>query len=419
MDDFRALLATLFLATITSACFSQIPAELKLTPQQWHEDLLFYARELPARHLNAFHYTSKEAWEAAVAKLDATLAHADADQVYVGFRRLSALIGDGHTAVSYPPDWAGKTIFPLVISRFNNEYRVIKASPELQRAIGSRVVRINSTTIDDAVTRLMLLTPQDELPALQSLLVESMLVHPRILHGDDILPTHDAATYTLVDDAGREFSVEAHAVPTDSAKIDDWPMAYSSPPLSAQHPTENFYFQYLAESRTVYCNVRLIRDLDAPSKNLVTYLNQHQNEIDKLVIDLRQNGGGDFNVGIKRLVHPLRDLGWLNKKGHLFVLIGPRTFSAAMSNATHFRAQTNAILVGMPVGEKPNSSAEKRTVNLPNSHWVASYSIRFYKFVDESSENIVRPDQQVEQTWEQFKQGADPALEWVLSGGRH
>ncbi len=72
---------------------------------------------------------------------------------------------------------------------------------------------------------------------------------------------------------------------------------------------------------------------------------------DKLVIDLR-NSGGDYNVGLKYLIEPLRKESKINRRGHLFVLIGADTFSAAMSNAAQFRAMTNAMLVGQPIGER-------------------------------------------------------------------
>jgi hypothetical protein len=128
---------------------------------------------------------------------------------------------------------------------------------------------------------------------------------------------------------------------------------------------------------------------------------------------MRQNGGGDYTVGLRYLVRPIRELSSINKKGHLFVLIGLRTFSAAMSNAAHFRAQTAALLVGQPIGEKPNSYQESRRTKLPNSHLTLCYSVRFYRFV-EGGENLIRPDQEIAPSWTEFKGGRDPVLEWVL-----
>jgi hypothetical protein len=97
---------------------------------------------------------------------------------------------------------------------------------------------------------------------------------------------------------------------------------------------------------------------------------------DKVVIDLRQNGGGDYDHGLRYLVHPPQADKKINRKGHLFVLIGPGTFSAAMSNAAQFRTMTNAALVGKPIGDRPNK--------------------------------------QIEQSWKDYKIGYDNALEWIL-----
>jgi hypothetical protein len=116
---------------------------------------------------------------------------------------------------------------------------------------------------------------------------------------------------------------------------------------------------------------------------------------------------------LKHIIVPIRDLPEINKKGHLFVLIGPYTFSAGMSNAAQFRSETNAILVGEPIGEKPNSYQESREMRLPNSQWVVRYSTKAYKFVS-GSENVVKPDKEIDRSWLEFKAGRDPVLEWVL-----
>lgn len=96
------------------------------------------------------------------------------------------------------------------------------------------------------------------------------------------------------------------------------------------------------------------------------------------------------------------------------MLIGPNTFSAAMSNAAQFRSMTAATLVGETIGERPDSYQESRQFKLPNSHFVVSHSSRFYKFVPEG-ENVVAPDKEIISTWEDFKNGRDAALEWVLA----
>jgi len=388
---------------------SETPAP---SPQQWREDLRFLERELPRRHKNAFHFISREAFEAEVAALDPRLEGMDFDQVFVALRVIAASIGDGHTGVSLPES-TPPLQFPLIIAKYGDDYRVAGVAPGMEKSLGARVIKIGDVPVTEAAERCFSTTPQDEYPWYGMTIVNSFLANARMLHGLDVIPSHDTARYTLAGADGQEFTIDVHSMTaSDYSKI-PWIYPYTHGPLSTEHPGERFWFTYVAADRTVYCDVRVMRDLGTPAKALMTYLKEHAADVDKVVIDLRQNAGGDFNEGLHHLVEPLRDNARINRKGHLFVLIGPRTFSAAMSNATHFRYQTQAMLVGSPIGEKPNSYAEKDQMTLPHSHMVVTYSVKLYNFV-ERGENIVRPDQEIQGSWDDFKAGRDPALDWIL-----
>jgi hypothetical protein len=107
----------------------------------------------------------------------------------------------------------------------------------------------------------------------------------------------------------------------------------------------------------------------------------------------------------------LRDL---NRKGHLFVLIGPLTGSAAIVNATQFHTMTNAILVGEPIGAKPTEFTELRTMTLPHTRFVVGYSVRFYDF-SFNQDNIVTPDREIKPTWDDVKNGRPVVMDWCLN----
>src|ERR1700689_3302951 len=72
---------------------------LSLSKEQRHQDLSFLASELPKRHANAFHFISREGFEAEVAELDGKLDHLNDDEIYVGMDRVANSIGDGHTYI--------------------------------------------------------------------------------------------------------------------------------------------------------------------------------------------------------------------------------------------------------------------------------------------------------------------------------
>jgi hypothetical protein len=377
-----------------------------LTKAQWREDLEFLARELPKRHANAFHHTARERFEAEVASLSQRLHTMDADEIYVGLDRIANLVGDGHTYVEFPDDVAR---LPLQVKRFGDQYHVTAVTAGLESALGSRIVRIHKTPIANVRERLLAMTPQDETPFLAEGRVESFLTLGIALHGCRIIPDRSIANFALVDEMGRELIVEVRAVAPDSKP--KWIPAFREPPLYRQRPDETFWYTYLPEARTVYCSFRGYNDLGKRSVGLLKLVSERRP--DKLVIDMRQNGGGDYTVGLRHLVRPIRELPEINRKGRLFVLIGPQTFSAAMSNAAHFRYQTAALLVGQPIGEKPNSYQESRRVKLPNSHLALCYSVRFYRFV-EDGENLIRPDREIIPSWADYKIGKDPVLEWVM-----
>jgi hypothetical protein len=380
---------------------------LNLTKAQWHEDLAFLARELPKRHANAFHSISREKFEAEVGALDQRLDQLNSDEIYVGMDRIANLIGDGHTYIRFPEDYAN---LPVDIVRFGDDYRVVATANGNEKALGARVIKIEDTPSARAHEILLSLTPSDETDVLRNARANGFLTIGILLHGIGIVRDRNLVRYTLADDDGKEFAVNIHSV-VRSDRL-NWKYPYKAAPLFRQKPDEDFWYSYLPESHTVYCNFRGYKDLGQHSKALFDLIKQQHP--DKLVIDMRMNGGGDYNVGLRHMVHPIRDLPDINRKGHLFVLIGSDTFSAAMSNSAHFRYQTNAILVGQQIGEKPNSYQEAREMKLPNSRWTVRYSVKFYKFVDDG-ENLIRPDQEIIPSWDDYKSARDRVLDWVLN----
>jgi hypothetical protein len=380
-----------------------------LTAAQWHEDLKFLATKLPRKHANAFHFISREQFELEVADLDRKLNGMDPDQIYIGMDRIVNSIGDGHTHMRLPSDHAK---LPIEVARFGSDYRVVATTPAYEEALGARVIRVDDTTIAHVHDLLLPLTPGDETTALRESRISDLLTIGMVLHGVGVSPDRDKAIYTLADDNGREFSLTVHSIQPGEVSTVSSIKAFERPPLFLQKPDDSFWYTYLFDRQTVYCSFRGYKELAQRAKGLFELIQQQR--ADKLVIDMRLNGGGDYTQGLKYLIHPIQKLPEINRKGHLFVLVGARTFSAAMSNAAHFRYQTEAILVGQEIGEKPNSYQEGRGMTLPNSHWTVRYSVKFYRFVN-GGENVIRPDQEIAPSWNDYKSGRDPVVDWVLA----
>src|SRR5262245_16148528 len=115
---------------------AQIPT---LNKDQWREVPKVFAKELPKRHKNLYHATSREQFERAVAELDAAIPSLQDHQIIVRMHQIAAMVGDGHTGVHLPPYFKR---YPIRLYWFGHELRVTAAAKEYQDSLGTRVVKL-------------------------------------------------------------------------------------------------------------------------------------------------------------------------------------------------------------------------------------------------------------------------------------
>ncbi len=410
-----SLVTLLCCGLIPIQCHAQRNAQTPtLNKEQWREDLRYFAKELPKRHKNLYHATSREQFERAVAELDAAIPSLQDHQIIVRMQQIAATVGDGHTGVHLPPYFKR---YPIGLYLFGRELRVTGAAREYQNSLGTRLVKIGALGIDEVQTRILSCFPtaENENEWYVMSTGPAFIMVPEVLHALGIVPELAHAPFTFEDEQGKQFTLEVSPV--------EVPILGGAPtlrllslakeePLYRQKRGERFWFSYLPDSQTVYVSFRGYNSLGENARKLFQFVDS--NPTKRLVIDIRQNGGGDFFEGRKHLIRPLKERPAINQKGHLFVIIGRQTFSAAMVNAIDFRKETNAILVGEPIGERPNSYSENDEMTLPNSRLVVSYSTRYYKFLEEDVPAVM-PDKRIDPNWADFQAGRDPVMDWILS----
>jgi C-terminal processing protease CtpA/Prc len=126
--------------------------------------------------------------------------------------------------------------------------------------------------------------------------------------------------------------------------------------------------------------------------------------VERVVVDLRWNGGGDSQV-----FQPfIREIRKTRFKPH--VLIGPGTFSSGVLNAWQLRKKTGATLVGEPTGGKPNCYGDVRLLKLPSSGIQVAYSTKYFRLVPEDTPSLM-PDITIEPSFEDYVRGSDPVLD--------
>jgi hypothetical protein len=388
-----------------------IRPRIKLSKDEWREDLRYLARELPLKHKNAFHRITRAQFEREVSALDARLPSLSDDRIVMEMSRIVAMIGDGHTSLG----WG--SLFPRVplgLFWFGGELRVTETTVRERRLLGAKVLKIGGVPIAEVYRREQPYIQQAETEGFVRNWSARYLLYPAHLKTLGLSREATHAAYTFEDERGSRFTLNIRAA--ESADDAQWLDAARSKPLSAMRAERPLWYEYLKDSQTLYFNFAGYprrREFEAFSREFFDFIDSH--DVKRLVIDMRRNGGGDFNRGREFIVGKLKQRPRFGERGRLYVITGRATFSAGMVNALDFRNELHAILVGEPTGQRPNSYSENRGFSLPNSHLDLSYSTEFYKLQPTDTPGVI-PDQLIEPDWSSYRAGRDRALEWILAG---
>jgi hypothetical protein len=417
----RRTCLVLALALGTSSCAQSQAAGRTLTPAEWKQDLVALARELPKRHANAFHHVSREGFDTAAAQLQRRLDSVNSDAAIVGLASIVATVGDVHTRLRLPATWRRLAIVPtwfgcLQGSQQPCELRVTAAAPGFERAIGARIVEIGGVPVDDVQRRLTAMIPQHESEGAVWWMSATYLQFPNLLRGIGVAGDTSAVSITLADSADASFTMNIATVARNAA-THTW-TAVGPVSLRLADPARPLSWTLLRDSQTVLLSFDGYPDkgdFRRATEELLAFMNAHR--ATRLAIDLRRNPGGDFTKGREILIPALKKHAALGTKGNLYVLVGPGTHSAAMTNSVDLRNDLGAILVGLPTGSRPNGYQEGREFTLPKSGLSVGYSTKLYKFQSEDTPGVM-PDHRVETSWADIRGGRDAVMEWLLAQPR-
>jgi hypothetical protein len=376
-------------------------------------DLQHLVQQITTRHPNPYYLTPKAAFDREVADLAVRLPSLAPHAILVGFARIAALVGDGHTRVTIP---AAGGVLPIEIEWLDDAWRVVRTTAAHQPMLGAKITRLDDLDVDAAYQRAVTRVPRHESEGFSRAFAARLLTNADVLDALGISTVRGRVLVTGATDAGEPRSAVIAAGPRPAP--DEW-VDPAPPPLARQRDLRQAAFAwrrmpgtstaYVAfnsyqvdRSRGAFGDVvkRLFGEMDAA-------------KIDRLVLDLRWNGGGDFTRGRQYVLAEIRKRDRWLKPGALYVLAGRRTFSAAMVNTVDLKLAAGAILVGEPTGARPNSYSETGFFSLPHTGVQGTVSICRYDIWPEDVPGVP-PDRSIPPTWADYRDGRDAALEWIL-----
>ena len=176
--------------------------------------------------------------------------------------------------------------------------------------------------------------PLDNEFAVRSLL-PFYIVLPELLHALALIEDMERIELTVEDCQGRARTIYLSPVPRDSKTALRMIASNDSLPLWLRRRGEKYWFEYLKDRRAVYLqfNSSDVSVGDA-EKAFVDFCERvvecvNSNEVEKFILDLRWNEGGNY-WRTRHLLDVLIRCDKINRPGRLFTIISHNTYSAAV-----------------------------------------------------------------------------------------
>ena len=389
------------------------------TKAEWTEDLNFLADQMKAKHRDLFALVNKDNWESAVEVVRKRIPSLSSREIVMELFKLTALPNDNHSFPFIMLPGYDLHSFPFQVYGFPEGWFIVNAGRANKDLIGARIIKIGSKNIDDIYKKYpLLLAAENEYSYKERFTYMIMMSEWLAYHG--IIDNIKQAEFTLENKNGEEviISVDAdefypHFLWSNIFAIDN-----DKPPVFTNPRKDFYWFEYIAEHKAIY--IQFNQSVNQPGRETVDEFAHRLNnfasthDVNRCLIDIRNNDGGDRVYD--ELIEVLRTNKKINQQDGLFILIGRRTFSAAVMFATQMQLQTKAILVGEPTGQGPIFFAGPTLVKLPNSYLEFAISTHLtISGLPFDNRRAIFPDIEINYSYKDFKNGHDPALDVALN----
>lgn len=399
-----------FLILLTTGCETQYLSGDRNS--KWRKDLDYLQEALPNKHANLFFKINEEQFKDKIDELKKSVDNLNDDEIIDGIYRIVASVGDGHTKVQR--NFTKR--YPVHFFCFEDGIYVINTVDEYKEALYSKLLKVNGQDMKSIENKILPLIAQENKESARKVL-PTYLFRPEILHGAKIIDNIDSeVTFTFENRDGNVFDLNMKPLDSTESMNTIVDVEYDeSYPLYMQNPNYNYWYKYLENDKTLYLKYNECAEsnksgkIDDFNNEVLNFIDN--NKVEKFVIDMRDNGGGQANR-LNTIIEGIRNTN-INNKNRFFVIVGRGTFSAAIDDVVKWRKETNASFIGQPTSGKPNHYGSVGDFTLPNSKLTVKYSTIYVKTGDDESDSFM-PDKTIEVSIDDYVNKKDPILEYIL-----
>lgn len=385
----------------------------ELTTEQWLEDIDEVVNTIYEKHPNPFISITEEEWINEIERFKQEIPNLSDSNIRIRFKQIVASLGDAHTnLISLYENF---NLFLFQLSSFQDELRVLGTTIENTDILGAQLIKINNTDIEEVIDLIDTIIASETKQGLRNKRGRD-IIYKEVLEYFEIVDT-SPVEFTFIDIHGNEVTRVIEVVKFEEYNgqlISFVPEREMLREKFIEDEEIKYWYEYLEEIGTLYINYRVSVIHDAPFRKFLTEIDSlfddEDRVIKKVIVDLRDNEGGRAG-GSERLAIRLAAL----QSEHAFdtyTLIGKKTASGGVLAAANMKNYLNTTLIGEETGGASRFFGSTYK-SLSNSNAIFRYGINTYD-VSMNPQGGVLPDIEVIETFEDYQQGIDAALNRAL-----
>lgn len=386
----------------SSAVKSSLPTEA----EKLEADLEQFVEIVKAKHADPFCYMPEAVFDEAVEKLRADLPGMEEKDFLFRLQSILALLKDAHTQMNVVDELH---IAPIAFLKYDDGWFIRRVLTGQEDLLGCEIIAVEGVPVDEACERISpYLSSENEKS--KQIRFSSFGLSEEFLSLAGVLKTPGQVTITVKDSAGNEFDSTLATVPFNDWDSLRWISVLNSP---AAEPEPNYRFEVL-DGGILYIKYKLCyEDERYPIADFILQLKYaiHDNSCRNVIVDLRDNGGG--NSGVLNPVIEMLKENVILMRGTVYTLINPGTGSAAVTNAYSLKS-IGSILVGQPTFQSLNFFGNVETYELTNTGYQITVGTRWSE-KESGYEGSLRPDVELPLTFTNYVAGIDPTMDYCLA----
>ncbi len=371
-------------------------------------------------------------------------------ELKLGLAEAIALSKNGHSFLRISDLTLSEGRIPLMGRMFDDGYYFLWAAQPYQSMLGAQIVSIDGHPIEQVIQAFRPYSGAKE--SFFRMYVGWFLETPALLHavGYAESPTGytlgvrlmDSDTITLVelsvDDASIIPPVVSPAEIMTPANISQWyglPSQVTLMPILLQEWDKPFHYQVIESINGFY--MRYSANDDVGEHSIASFNKAIKDELSKnsysvLIIDQRNNGGGDYTRTFNLMTSLPKLVG---ERTPIYIISGPLTFSAGISSVAFLKASggDQVTIIGTEMGDHERMWGETSLLTLPNSQLTMQFATGLHDYKDGCSEfpncywldffyNVsvgsLSPEFTIPFTFDDYVAGQDAAINYILETHR-